>query len=44
MSSENSKSEKKFKAHELASKQRDIGVAEFFARNKHLLGFVQMFQ
>lgn len=27
------------KAHDLAKKQRDIGVAEFFARNKHLLGF-----
>ena len=27
------------KAEEMASKQRDIGVAEFFARNKHLLGF-----
>ena len=27
------------KAHELATKQRDIGVAEFFARNRHLLGF-----
>ncbi len=27
------------KAIELATKQRDIGVAEFFARNKHLLGF-----
>lgn len=27
------------KAHEMAKKQRDIGVAEFFARNKHLLGF-----
>ncbi len=26
-------------AHELAKKQRDIGVGEFFARNKHLLGF-----
>lgn len=26
-------------AHELAKKQRDIGVAEFFARNRHLLGF-----
>lgn len=26
-------------AEELAKKQRDIGVAEFFARNKHLLGF-----
>lgn len=27
------------KAEEMASKQREIGVAEFFARNKHLLGF-----
>ena len=27
------------KAHELAKGQRDIGVAEFFAKNKHLLGF-----
>ena len=26
-------------AHELAEKQRDIGVAEFFSRNRHLLGF-----
>ncbi len=26
-------------AHELAKRQREIGVAEFFARNKHLLGF-----
>lgn len=26
-------------AIELAKKQRDIGVGEFFARNKHLLGF-----
>jgi len=26
-------------AVELAKKQRDIGVGEFFARNKHLLGF-----
>lgn len=31
--------EKQHKAHELAAKQRDIGVAEFFARNRHLLGF-----
>lgn len=31
--------EKKHKAHELAEKQRDIGVAEFFAKNRHLLGF-----
>jgi DNA topoisomerase-6 subunit B len=27
------------KAQEMAKKQREIGVAEFFARNKHLLGF-----
>ncbi|MFT4297948.1 MAG: DNA topoisomerase VI subunit B [Candidatus Woesearchaeota archaeon] len=27
------------KAHELAKSQREIGVAEFFARNRHLLGF-----
>jgi len=27
------------KAEEMATKQRDIGVAEFFARNRHLLGF-----
>jgi DNA topoisomerase-6 subunit B len=27
------------KAHELAEKQREIGVAEFFSRNRHLLGF-----
>ncbi|MBS3135735.1 DNA topoisomerase VI subunit B [Candidatus Woesearchaeota archaeon] len=26
-------------AHELAKKQQDIGVAEFFSRNRHLLGF-----
>ncbi len=26
-------------AHELAKKQRTIGVAEFFSRNRHLLGF-----
>ncbi len=35
----NSTTGKKHKAHELAEKQRDIGVAEFFARNRHLLGF-----
>lgn len=27
------------KADELAKGQRDIGIAEFFARNRHLLGF-----
>ena len=26
-------------AHDMAKKQREIGVAEFFARNRHLLGF-----
>ncbi|MFH1726845.1 MAG: DNA topoisomerase VI subunit B [Pseudomonadota bacterium] len=26
-------------AHRLAKKQREIGVAEFFSRNRHLLGF-----
>ncbi|MGM5481964.1 MAG: DNA topoisomerase VI subunit B [Nanobdellota archaeon] len=26
-------------AHEMAKGQRDIGIAEFFARNRHLLGF-----
>lgn len=29
----------KNKAQEMASKQREIGVAEFFAKNRHLLGF-----
>ncbi len=29
----------KAKAHELAKKQREIGVAEFFEKNRHLLGF-----
>ncbi|MBU1974914.1 MAG: DNA topoisomerase VI subunit B [Nanoarchaeota archaeon] len=29
----------KIRAIELAGKQREIGVAEFFARNRHLLGF-----
>ena len=27
------------KAHEMAAGQREIGVAEFFSRNRHLLGF-----
>ena len=26
-------------AHELAKKQKEISVAEFFERNKHILGF-----
>ena len=30
---------KETKAHEFAKKQRDISVAEFFERNRHLLGF-----
>jgi DNA topoisomerase VI subunit B len=29
----------KNKAQEMATKQREIGVAEFFAKNRHLLGF-----
>ncbi len=29
----------KTKAHELAKKQREISVAEFFTKNRHLLGF-----
>jgi len=29
----------KTKAHEMAKKQREISVAEFFSRNRHLLGF-----
>jgi len=29
----------KTKAHELAKKQREISVAEFFEKNRHLLGF-----
>jgi DNA topoisomerase-6 subunit B len=33
------KEDKSIKAYELAKKQREIGVAEFFARNRHLLGF-----
>ena len=27
------------KAHEMAKKQREISVAEFFSKNRHLLGF-----
>mgnify|MGYP006279251243 CR=1 FL=1 len=27
------------KAHEMAAQQRDIGIGEFFSRNRHLLGF-----
>lgn len=30
---------KKVTAHELAKKQKEISVAEFFERNKHILGF-----
>ncbi len=32
-------SEKNTKAHEFAKKQRDISIAEFFEKNRHLLGF-----
>jgi DNA topoisomerase VI subunit B len=37
--SEEQKDKKQTKAHELALGQREIGVAEFFSRNRHLLGF-----
>lgn len=29
----------KTKAHEMAAKQKEISIAEFFAKNRHLLGF-----
>ena len=29
----------KTKAHEMAEKQREISISEFFAKNRHLLGF-----
>src|SRR3989338_7334836 len=29
----------KTKAHEMAEKQREISVSEFFTKNRHLLGF-----
>lgn len=32
-------SKQQVKAHELAKKQRDISIAEFFEKNRHLLGF-----
>lgn len=34
-----SDAEHQTKAHELAKKQREISVAEFFEKNRHLLGF-----
>ena len=34
-----SKSRKRATAEEMASRQRDISVSEFFAKNRHLLGF-----
>ena len=33
------KSKKRATAEEMASRQRDISVGEFFAKNRHLLGF-----
>ncbi len=39
---ENSKANsgsRKTAAHDMAKRQREIGVAEFFSRNRHLLGF-----
>lgn len=38
-STDKSQSPKATKAHELAKKQRDISIAEFFEKNRHLLGF-----
>ncbi|MBT3721518.1 DNA topoisomerase VI subunit B [archaeon] len=35
----NKEPKKNTKAHELAKKQRDISIAEFFEKNRHLLGF-----
>ncbi len=32
-------SEQDTKAHEMAKSQRDISIAEFFSKNRHLLGF-----
>ena len=29
----------KTKAHEMAAKQKEISIAEFFSKNRHLLGF-----
>ena len=29
----------KTKAHELAEKQKEISISEFFTKNRHLLGF-----
>ncbi|MFH1211843.1 MAG: DNA topoisomerase VI subunit B, partial [Candidatus Woesearchaeota archaeon] len=37
--SETGSANKHTKAHELAKKQRDISIAEFFEKNRHLLGF-----
>ncbi|MEE9279190.1 MAG: DNA topoisomerase VI subunit B [Myxococcota bacterium] len=34
-----SKAPRRSAAHELAGKQREISVSEFFAKNRHLLGF-----
>ena len=34
-----SENSEKTKAHEMATKQREISVAEFFSKNRHLLGF-----
>ncbi|MGN6546317.1 MAG: hypothetical protein ACTHK7_14785, partial [Aureliella sp.] len=37
--SRNRESTRRSTAESMASKQRDISVSEFFAKNKHLLGF-----
>src|SRR5213083_1027590 len=36
---ENGKTRRRVTAESMASKQRDISVSEFFAKNRHLLGF-----
>src|SRR5512138_1197732 len=39
MTDEQTKTRKKVTAETMAAKQRDISVSEFFAKNRHLLGF-----
>ena len=39
MTDEKTKTRKKVTAETMAAKQRDISVSEFFAKNRHLLGF-----
>ncbi len=39
MEDTNERPRKRVTAETMASKQRDISVSEFFAKNRHLLGF-----